>query len=125
VFIIAITLMKFDYGPMALHEKNAIEKGDLYTCGDKNEVPDEDASAKGKVIDLVLPIIILIAICVVALIYVGGFYDGASFIDAFSNTDATVGLPWGGIIAMVLFYGKYLNEIMEQPNTKKVKDNKK
>ena len=101
VFIIAITLMKFDYGPMALHEKNAIEKGDLYTCGDKNEVPDEDASPKGKVIDLVLPIIILIAICVVALIYVGGFYDGSSFIDAFSNTDATVGLPWGGIIAMV------------------------
>ena len=101
VFIIAITLMKFDYGPMALHEKNAIEKGDLYTCGDKNEVPDEDASPKGKVIDLVLPIIVLIAICVVALIYVGGFYDGASFVDAFSNTDATVGLPWGGIIAMV------------------------
>ena len=93
--------MKFDYGPMALHEKNAIEKGDLYTCGDKNEVPDEDASPKGKVIDLVLPIIVLIAICVVALIYVGGFYDGASFVDAFSNTDATVGLPWGGIIAMV------------------------
>jgi len=101
VFIIAITLMKFDYGPMALHEKNAIEKGDLYTCGDKNEVPDVDASPKGKVIDLVLPIIVLIAICVVALIYVGGFYDGASFVDAFSNTDATVGLPWGGIIAMV------------------------
>ena len=101
VFIIAITLMKFDYGPMALHEKNAVEKGDLYTCGDKNEVPDEDASPRGKVIDLILPIIVLIAICVVALIYVGGFYDGASFIDAFSNTDATVGLPWGGIIAMV------------------------
>ncbi len=101
VFIIALALMKFDYGPMALHEKNAIENGDLYTCGDRVESEQVIPSSKGKVIDLVLPIIVLIVICVFALVYVGGILDGTSFIDAFSNTDATVGLPWGGLIALV------------------------
>ena len=101
VFIIALAVMKFDYGPMALHEKNAIEKGDLYTCGDRVESEQVVPSSKGKVIDLVLPILVLIVICVFALVYVGGIMDGASFIDAFSNTDATVGLPWGGLIALV------------------------
>ena len=102
VFIIAIALMKFDYGPMALHEKNAIEKGDLYTTGDRAESEQVTPSAKGKVIDLLFPIITLIVICVFALVYVGGILDGANFIDAFSNTDATVGLPWGGLLALVI-----------------------
>ncbi len=101
VFIIAITLMKFDYGPMRLHEFNAMKNGDLYTSGDKNEVEVEEVSSKGKVIDLILPIIVLIAISVFALVYVGGILDGVNFIDAFANTDATVGLPWGGMIALV------------------------
>jgi hypothetical protein len=94
--------MKFDYGPMALHEKNAKENGDLYTCGDRAESEQVVPSSKGKVIDLVLPIIVLIVICVFALVYVGGLLDGAGFIDAFSNTDATVGLPWGGLVALVI-----------------------
>ncbi len=102
VFIIALALMKFDFGPMALHEKNAIEKGDLYTTGDRAESEQVVPSAKGKVIDLLFPIIVLIAICVFALVYVGGILDGANFIDAFSNTDATIGLPWGGLLALVI-----------------------
>ncbi len=101
VFIIGLTLMKFDFGPMRIHEFNAIKNGDLYTSGDKNEVEVEEVSSKGKVIDLILPIIVLIAISVFALVYVGGIFDGASFIDAFANTDATFGLPWGGMIALV------------------------
>ncbi len=101
VFIVAITLMKFDFGPMRVHEFNAITKGDLYTSGEKNEVEVEDESSKGKVIDLVLPILVLIVVCVFALVYVGGIFDGANFIDAFANTDATFGLPWGGLIALV------------------------
>lgn len=102
VFLVAITLMKFDYGPMALHEKNAQEKGDLYTCGDRAESEQVEPSSKGKVIDLILPIIVLIIVCVFALVYVGGILEGTSFIDSFSNTDATVGLPWGGLIALVI-----------------------
>lgn len=102
VFIVAITLMKFDYGPMAIHEKNAIEKGDLFTSGSEHEAVDAgDSNHKGKVCDLLIPILFLIIVCVIALIYVGGFFDGVSFIDAFGDTDATVGLPWGGLITLI------------------------
>ncbi len=101
VFIIALAFMKFDFGPMRIHEINAKLKGDLYTSGEKAEVVDDGHSVKGKVIDLVLPIVVLIASCVFALVYNGGILDGSNFIDAFSNTDATVGLPWGSIIALV------------------------
>ncbi|MBE7029284.1 MAG: Na+/H+ antiporter NhaC family protein [Ruminococcaceae bacterium] len=103
VFIIAITLMKFDYGPMKLHEFNAIEKGDLFTTGNNIAEKEEAPSSKGKVIDLVLPVAVLIVICILTLLYVGGMWtDGLNFIDAFGNTDATVGLPMGGIITLVL-----------------------
>ena len=107
VFIIAITLMKFDYGPMKLHEKNAA-KGDLFTTGEfKGEADEAPSTNKGKVYDLIIPVLILIALCITALIYVGrgtgADYDASiSFIDAFSNTDATVGLPWGALIALVI-----------------------
>ena len=114
VFIIAITLMKFDYGPMKLHEKNA-ENGDLFTFGGQvgNDEDETTNAKKARVIDLVFPIIVLIAICVFSLFYVGrcmgeewvfasANYDASlNFIDAFSNTDATVGLPWGGLVALV------------------------
>lgn len=104
VFIITITAMKLDYGPMKLHEFNAVTKGDLYTCGDRVDeaVENETVSSKGIVLDLVFPIVVLIIVCVLALIYVGGFFSGESFVDAFANTDATVGLPWGGIISLVI-----------------------
>lgn len=103
VFIVALVLMKFDYGPMKLHEKNAIENGDLYTSGDHvdKEMANEPYSENGRVLDLVLPIVVLIVASVIGLIYVGGFYDGASFIDAFADTDAYVGLPWGAMIALI------------------------
>lgn len=101
VFIIGLALMKFDYGPMRIHELNAKKNGDLYTAGDKAEVEESNPSTNGKVLDLVLPIIVLIAVCVFALVYVGGIFDGSGFVEAFSNTDATVGLPWGSIIALV------------------------
>ena len=101
VFVIAIAVMGFDYGKMAMHEYKAKEYGDLF-CGEKQEGEDETPNPKGKVIDLILPIVILIAISVFALVYNGGILDGASFIDAFANTDATVGLPWGGLIALVI-----------------------
>ncbi len=102
-FIVILALMKFDYGPMALHEKNAMEKGDLFTSGTEHAAVETGVeNKKGKVIDLVLPIAILIAVSVFALVYVGGIMDGASFVTAFGDTDATVGLPWGGIITLLV-----------------------
>jgi Na+/H+ antiporter NhaC len=104
VFIIAITLMKFDFGPMKLHEMNA-NNGDLFTTGEHTGEADEleEGNPKAKVIDLILPIVILIAICVFALFYIGAGGDfSANFITAFGDTDATVGLPWGGLIALIV-----------------------
>ncbi|MCI9149077.1 MAG: Na+/H+ antiporter NhaC family protein [Lachnospiraceae bacterium] len=109
VFIIGLVLMKFDYGPMKLHEKNA-DKGDLFTSGERVGAEEEEsASSRGRsrVFDLVIPIVVLIVLCIVALVYVGrgmgADYDGTiGLVDAFANTDATMGLPWGGIIALVI-----------------------
>ena len=103
VFIIAICVMGFDYGSMAMHEYNAMYKDDLYTTGDRvdTELENEGVNESGKVIDLILPVLVLIAVSVFALVYNGGILDGASFVDAFGDTDATVGLPWAGAIALV------------------------
>lgn len=101
VFVVAISLMQFDYGPMRIHEKNAVEKGDLYTCGDRVEDDAVTPSSKGKVPDLILPVVVLMLLCVFALVYVGGILNGVSFAAAFANTDATVALPWGGLFALV------------------------
>ena len=101
LMMVVIAVAKFDYGPMKLHEMNALEKGDLFTAGDKVDSDDVDANPKGKVIDLLLPVIVLIAACVLGMIYSGGFFSGESFIDAFSNSDASVGLVIGSAIAIV------------------------
>ena len=107
VFIIALAVMKFDYGPMKLQEMNAQRKGDL------GALPGSDTEAgnsRGKVIDLVIPVVILFVLCTIGMIYVGGFFGvdawggtdyAGDFIGAFGNTDAFIGLPWGGIVSLV------------------------
>lgn len=104
IFIVATTLMHVDFGPMAVHEKNAEEHGDLYTTGVStnraDDVPEENE--RGRVMDLVIPVVVLIALCVFALVYVGGILDGKDFVSAFGDTDATAGLPWGGLIALII-----------------------
>ncbi len=103
VFIIGIIVMKIDFGPMKKHEENA-EKGDLFTCGDiVVSKEEEEGNSKGIVFDLVFPVLALIVFCVLALLYNGNGYSFANMniIEAFSNTDATVGLPWGGLIALL------------------------
>ncbi len=102
VFIVAITVMKFDFGPMKKHENNALLNGDLFTTVKVDAGEEEEVNTKGIVLDLILPVVVLIIICVLALLYVGGFFAGSNFVDAFGNTDATVGLPWGGIIALIV-----------------------
>ena len=119
VFIVAITLMKFDFGPMKRHETNAAN-GDLFTFGsevvrESKETSHRDetviSNPRSRVIDLVLPIIVLIVLAVFSLIYVGEFFFEGDyfhdFVGAFGNTDATVGLPLGGLVAL-LFTMVYL-----------------
>ncbi len=103
VFVVALAVMKFDYGSMKTHEFNAINNGDLYTCGDRVDATnDVEANPKGKVMDLILPVVVLVVASIIGLLYVGGFFSGADFITAFGDTDATVGLPWGALIALVI-----------------------
>ena len=102
VMVVFISLSNVDFGPMKLHEENA-RKGDLFTT--RNSVYDADEEPKtsrGKVIDLILPVIILIVLCVIGMIYTGGFFEGASFIDAFANCDASYGLAIGSMGALIL-----------------------
>ena len=107
VMMIVLAVAKFDYGPMKLHEKNAVEKGDLFTRGTKQAVEEMKTNEKGRVIDLVLPVIVLIVCCVIGMIYSGGMFDPEadgyrSFITAFSDCDASVGLALGSGVALVL-----------------------
>ena len=101
IMMVVLAVSKFDYGPMKLHEKNALEKGDLFTTGDRVVTEEVEANSKGKVIDLILPVVVLIIACVFGMIYSGGFFSGENFIDAFSNSDASVGLVIGSAIAIV------------------------
>ncbi|MBR4857831.1 MAG: Na+/H+ antiporter NhaC family protein [Clostridia bacterium] len=101
LMMVVLAVTKLDYGPMRLHEKNALEKGDLFTTGDRVVTEDVEANSKGKVIDLILPVVVLIIACVFGMIYSGGFFSGENFIDAFSNSDASVGLVIGSAIAFV------------------------
>ncbi len=101
VFIIGISFLGFDYGSMRTHEWNALHNDDLYTTGERVDAEEVTPSARGHILDLILPIVILIAVSVFALVYVGGFPE-TDFITAFGDTDATVGLPWGGLISLII-----------------------
>ena len=109
VMIIVISLMGFDYGPMKKHELNAL-KGDLFTTGKEGNETEVAPSnkKKGKVIDLILPVIVLIVSCVMGMVYTGGFFDGVDFITAFSECDASVGLVLGSFIAIAFTFIYYL-----------------
>lgn len=103
VMMVMMVLLKVEFGPMAKHEKNA-DNGDLFSMGDRtqNIQEDEQGSSKGKVIDLVIPILCLVVCCVIGMIYTGGFFKGKDFITAFSNSDASVGLAIGSFFGLVI-----------------------
>lgn len=103
VMMITMIVLNIDYGPMKLHESNAL-KGDLYTTPDRPyaNAEEEIDESKGGVIDLAFPIIVLIICCVIGMIYTGGFFSGTGFIEAFSNSDASVGLMLGSFFAFII-----------------------
>jgi len=106
VMVITLAVMKLDYGPMLRHEQNAMD-GDLFSDDEHVEGKDEVVSSKGRVIDLVLPVLVLIVFCVVGMIYTGGFFtaDSGAYLNlatAFANSDASAGLSWGALISVIL-----------------------
>ena len=106
--IIFISAIGLDFGPMKRHEDNAL-KGDLFTTTNRPYEEEKEAPAsKGKVIDLVIPIVILISLCVFGMVYTGGFFDGTGFIDAFAGCDAALGLSLGSVLALIVIIIYYI-----------------
>jgi Na+/H+ antiporter NhaC len=115
VMILTVILLRFDYGPMARHERNAELTGDLFTTPDRPyaEEKGEEIYERGRVYDLAVPVVLLIISCVIALIYTGGFFspgdDGqGNFVTAFSNADAATGLVLGSVVSIILTILYYL-----------------
>ena len=108
LMVIFISVSDTDYGPMKIHEDNA-KNGDIYTT--RNNVHEQDAqpvTERGRVIDLILPVAVLIVFCVVGMIYTGGFFSGTDFVTAFANCDAAYGLSLGSISALIVIIAYYM-----------------
>lgn len=104
VMMIGMVLMKTEFGKMKEHERNAARKGDLFTTPGRpyENTKEEKVNAKGGVVDLLIPIAALIVCCVIGMIYTGGFFEGAGFVEAFSNSDASLGLTLGSFFGLVI-----------------------
>ncbi|RKM58787.1 Na+/H+ antiporter NhaC family protein [Butyrivibrio sp. CB08] len=108
VMMFGLTAMNFDYGPMKKAEEHILKDPKKYNYGDgegllgATDQPHPPTSQKGRVIHLVFPIVALIICCVVGMIYTGGFFSGTNFVDAFSGSDASVGLVYGSVVALLL-----------------------
>lgn len=109
IMMLLIIFLGIDYGPMKVHEDNAL-KGDLFTTGITEEAAETMKKGEkiGSVIDLVLPIVMLIICCVIGMIYTGGFFEDKGFVDAFANSDASVGLVLGSAVALLITVAFYL-----------------
>ena len=112
-FMVGITLMRIDYGPMRKHEENAILYNDIYTTPERPyaeaEAEANNDEGKGKVIDLVIPVIILIVFCIAGIMYSGGFFHGENgFVDSFANSDAAQGLSLGSTLSLIVIVIYYL-----------------
>jgi len=107
--VIMMCLMKVDFGPMKLHETNAMN-GDIYTTAARPyaNANETEGNPKGTVLDLVLPILALIASCVLTMVYTGGFFDGVDFMTAFADCDASMGLVLGSFIALIVTFLFYI-----------------
>ena len=109
IMMVFLAVTGMEFGPMARHEKNAKENGDIFSGVRRmSDTQSETANPNGKVMDLVLPIVVLIVSCVIGMIYSGGFFSGENFLDAFSNSDASVGLMLGSAVTLVITVIYYL-----------------
>lgn len=105
IMVFALSVMKMDFGPMSVYEKNA-QNGDLFTVHDAGSTQQEESVYKQgvKVIDLLLPVGVLIFSCIVGMVYTGGFFSGNDFINAFASADASQGLVLGGFVTLIFTF---------------------
>ena len=109
LMIVIISVLNIDYGSMLTHEYNAQVKDDLFTTPERPfaGADDYEAPSKGKssVLDLLVPVIVLIAVCIISLVYSGGYFDGGmTFMEAFSAAEAGAALAIGGLIGCVFTF---------------------
>ncbi len=109
LMMVLLAVTNIDFGPMKRFEDNA-KNGDIFTTGNNSysDATEEPMTEKGKVIDLILPVIILIVFCIAGMIYTGGFFSGESFVDSFANCDASYGLSLGSLGALILIVGYFM-----------------
>ena len=107
--MILITVLKFDFGGMKVHEANAV-KGDLFTTSARPYGDEEENTDKpnGAVIDLVLPVVVLIICCIIGMIYTGGYFTGETFVNAFAGADASKGLVFGSMVTFFFTFCFYM-----------------
>ena len=104
----ALVLLKADFGSMAIHERNAVN-GDIFTVAERPFAEEEGTpNPRGRVIDLVFPVVALIVCCVVAMLYTGGFFSGTSFVDSFAGCDASLALVIGCLISLIITIAYYM-----------------
>ena len=96
------------YGPMEKHEDNAL-LGDLFTTDDRpyGDDADDGSDTRGHVVDLIAPVLVLIAACIFGMVYTGGFFEGVDFVTAFANCSASMGLVLGSAIALMFTFVFY------------------
>lgn len=99
--------MKFDYGKMREYA-NKIQESKADEAKQEETAEPLKRRREGKVIDLILPIVILIICCVAGMIYTGGFFSGTGFVEAFSGSDASVGLSLGSVVALIIIFIIYI-----------------
>lgn len=113
VFVVALIVMKADYGPMRVHERNALLCGDIHSTDERVDGMETEGNPRGRVIDLLFPVIALILLSVYGMLYVGGLFgpdlwggtdNVGDLVGAFGNTDVSVSLPWGGLAALTLIF---------------------
>lgn len=105
-----LVLRKTDYGPMRLHERNAI-KGDLFTTGENSYAEEETVTQvpNAKLSNLIIPVVVLIVCCIAGMAYTGGLFDGESLIDSFANADSARGLVMGSLLGVLITFWLYMN----------------
>ncbi len=110
LMLVLLVVLKVDFGPMKLHEKNAAA-GDLFTSGDRayDEEEKKTADKVGKLSNLIIPVAVLIVGCIFGMAYTGGLLQGETLVDSFANADSARGLVMGSLVAVLITFWLYMN----------------